>query len=151
MPGESVKAFAGDAAAGAAEQAPVGCRAVVGEVPPQQGDQDRRDGHEADGDVGPVLEAAGLAGRMGAGPGGAGAGAGGSEGEGSRAVRGEVAVAAAEGGCFFGSQGGVVQAGEERGQSGADPGDLVEDGLDLAGAGDGPGVDGGAGGRGCAR
>jgi hypothetical protein len=56
------------------------------------------------------------------------------DGERSPPVVGEVAVGLEEGDGFFGAQCGVVEAGEERGQVGAELVDGAEKGVDLFGA-----------------
>jgi len=58
VPGAAVGRFAEYAAAGAGEEPPVGCGAVLGEVPLEEGDQDGRDGDGPDGAGGAVFEAA---------------------------------------------------------------------------------------------
>jgi len=76
MPGATVQALAEDAAAGAAEQPPVGRGLGGGQVPARQRDQNRRGRNDPDRAVGAVLEATLLVRRAGAGPGRSGAGAG---------------------------------------------------------------------------
>jgi hypothetical protein len=62
VPDAAVDRFAEDAAAGAAEQSPVGCGAVFGEVLAEHAGQDGWDGDDADGAAGAVFEAAGFVG-----------------------------------------------------------------------------------------
>jgi hypothetical protein len=57
VPGAAAEAFAEDAAAGAAEEPPVGRGAVAGQVAAQEDDEGRRDGHQEDGAPGAALEA----------------------------------------------------------------------------------------------
>ena len=82
----------------------------------EHGGQDGRDGG-----LGPVLEATLLMAGSGAGPCLGGAGRGPGQGQRPPAVAGQVAVGEAQDDGFFGAQRAVVQAAEERRQSGTDP------------------------------
>jgi hypothetical protein len=116
VPGAAVDRFAEHAAAGAAEQPAVRRGPECMQVPGEHAGQDRRDGNDADGAAGAVLEAPRLERRAGAGPGGAGAGAGGGEDDRAATARREDEVVAAQRDGFFGAQRRVVQTAEEPGR-----------------------------------
>src|ERR1022692_2661562 len=102
VPGAAVTAFAKGTAAGAAEQAAVGCGAIAAEVVAEHVDQDGRDGDGPDRSFGSVLEATLLMSGSRAGPRPGGAGCGPGQGQRPPAVAGQVAVGQAQGDCFFG-------------------------------------------------
>ena len=91
-------------------------------------------GDGPDRSLGLVLEATLLMAGSGAGPRLGGAGRGPGQGQRSPAAGGQVAVGQAQGDGFFGAQRAVVQAAEERRQSGTDPGHGGEQGLGLRGS-----------------
>src|SRR5262249_58135264 len=101
---------------GAAEQAPVRCRAEAVQVGAEQADQLGRDWHRPGGLLGPVLEVAFIVGRAGVGPLSADSWGITCEQQQPPARLGELhAVGLAEEDRFTGTQAGVVQAAKERG------------------------------------
>ncbi len=124
---------------------PVRHGAMITQVTAQHANQNRRDGDDTDGTVGPVLEAACFMWPAGAGPGGASARAGGGEDDLPAAVHREDEVVAAQGDGFLRAQHRVVQAAEDRGKLRPDAHDLGHDRPDLRRARDRGRIDGDGG------